>query len=420
MLLRMLLLLSLTLVCCRFSHSADWPAFRGPNHDGVSAEQRAPVTWSGKQNVVWKVKLPRPGNGSPVVASGLVFVTSAEDATGHKRSLYCLDRKTGSIQWTKTVVCDQELPTHQTNPYCGTTPVVSAEKVVVWHGSAGLYCYDLKGNELWSRNFGEFRHIWGYGSSPIVHQGRVILHTGPGKQVSVISLDLNDGQTIWKVDEPVDGDGSRNSKGAYMGSWSTPIVARVDGREQLIVALPTRLNAYDPSTGAVIWTCQGLGHSRGDLAYCSPTIVGDLCFMTGGFRGPMLVVKLGGRGDVTETHRLWRTEKQPQSIGSPVAVDGVIYRPNAGPGTIECIDPQDGSTLWSDRAAGGNHWSSIVRVGTNLYATNQEGTTVVFAADKSKYRELARNALDDATNATPAISNGNLFFRTANYVWCIK
>lgn len=420
MLCRMLSGLVLTLICYEVGDSADWPAFRGPHHDGVAAEREAPVTWSADENVVWKISLPHPGNGSPVVAAGRVFVTSAEDSKGHRRSLYCLDRKTGSIQWVKTVTCEQELPTHATNPYCGTTPVVSAERVVVWHGTAGLHCYDFNGNEIWSRDFGEFRHIWGYGTSPIVHQGRVILHSGPGKQVFVISLDLDDGQTIWKVDEPVDGDGSRNAQGAYMGSWATPIVAHVGGKDQLIVAHATRLTAYRPSTGDVIWTCRGLGHSRGDLAYCSPTIVGDLCFMTGGYRGPMFAVKLGGHGDVTETHRLWRVEKQPQSIGSPVAVDGVIYRPNAGPGTIECIDPQDGSILWSDRAAGGNHWSSIVRVGNHLYATNQEGTTVVFSADRSKYRELARNALGDATNATPAVAHGNIFFRTAKYLWCIQ
>ena len=103
-----------------------------------------------------------------------------------------------------------------------------------------------------------------------------------------------------------------------------------------------------------------------------------------------------------------------------MAVDGFIYRPNAGPGTIQCINPKDGAVLWSDRAAGGDHWSSIVRVGKHLYATNQQGTTVVFEASTTKYQELARNALDDATNATPAVSDGNIFIRTAGYLWCIE
>ena len=420
MLLRTLLVLWCTLVCCQVSRSADWPAFRGPDHNGVSPEDRAPTTWSASENVVWKASLPRPGNGSPVVAAGHVFVTSAEDDAGHKRSLYCLDRKTGTIQWVKTVSREQELPTHKTNPYCGTTPVVSDGKVIVWHGSSGLYCYDFQGNTLWSRDFGEFRHIWGYGSSPIVHRGRVILHTGPGRQVFVIAMNLKDGRTIWKDEEPVDGDGSRNAKGEFRGSWSTPIVAQVDGQDQLIVAHATRLKAYDPETGETIWTCQGLAHSRGDLAYSSPTLVGNLCFMTGGYQGPMMAVKLGGQGDVSETHRLWRTEKQPQSIGSPIAAGGMIYRANAGPGTIQCIDPQDGSIRWTNRAAGGNHWSSIVRVRDHLYATNQQGVTVIFRSDPSKYQKIAENRLDDETNATPAISDGQLFFRTAKYLWCIQ
>lgn len=400
--------------------AGDWPAFRGPHNDGVASDEKAPVTWSMEEGVSWKVELPRPGNGSPVVAQGRVFVTSAENDEGTKRSLYCFDRKDGRQLWVATVEHRREMPTHQTNPYCGTTPLIADNKVVVWHGSAGLHCYDLDGHPVWRRDLGEFQHMWGYGTSPIHCQGQVVLNTGPGKQVFVAAFDLQTGETLWKIEEPVEGDGDRNDDGQYQGSWSSPIVTRVEGHEQILVALPTRLVAYDPDDGEVLWYCQGVRHDRGDLAYSSPVIVNDLCFYTGGFRGPMFATKLGGRGDVTASNRLWRKERQPQNVGTAIAVGNYVIRPNAGPGTLECVDPRDGSVVWTARAGGGNYWSSIVKGGDLLYATNQQGTTLVFKANAEKYEEVARNPLGDPSNATPAISDGNIFIRTSKYLWCIE
>ena len=132
----------------------------------------------------------------------------------------------------------------------------------------------------------------------------------------------------------------------------------------------------------------------------------------------MFAVQLGGMGDITG-NRLWREEKQPQSIGSPVAVDGYIYRPNAGPGTIECINPADGKMMWTDRASGSNFWGSIARAGANLYVTDQQGTTIVFRPNSEKYEQIASNKLNDPSNATPAISSGNIFIRTDGFLWCI-
>ncbi len=399
--------------------AGDWPGFRGPRHDGTAVDTSAPVRWSDSAHVRWRAALPRPGNGSPVVAAGRVWVTSAEDPQGMRRSLYCFDRQTGETRWVATVDFGKEMPTHKTNPYGGSTPAVAEGRVVVWHGSAGLYCYDWDGNELWSRDLGEFRHIWGYGSSPIVHDGIVLLNSGPGLRVFAIALRLDDGQTLWQRDEAVTGDGSRNAAGAYTGSWSTPVVTTVGGRDIAIFAMPTRLVAYDVHSGEEIWTCRGVNHPKGDLAYASPTLVGDVCFYTGGFGGPMLAVSIDGTGDVTDSKRLFRVEKQPQAIGSPVAAKGVIFRPNAGPGTIQCIDPNTGQVRWADRGAGGNMWASIVRVGDLLYATNQRATTVVFKANPEEYEEVARNELEDGCNATPAVSDGNIFLRTDRFLWCI-
>jgi len=391
--------------------AADWPTFRGPAGDGLSGGEQGPTQWSATDNIAWKVKLPQPGNGSPIAVDGRVFVTSAEDEDGKQRSLYCFDQKTGKQLWVRTVTIDEKMPTHKTNPYCGSTPASDGERVVVFHGSAGLYCYDLDGNELWSRNLGKFRHMWGYGASPIFHDGKILLNAGPGKDVFLTAIDPKNGKEIWKTPEPVEADGNRRDDGNPMGSWCTPVIAEVDGKSQIICAMATRVNAYDPQTGEIIWTCGGLAHDRGSLAYSSPVIVGPLCFVTGGYRGPTMAIRLEGTGDVTETHRLYRNENSPQSIGTGVAIDGYLYRPNADGAAIQCIDPKTGDIVWSHRGKGPS-WGSIAGAGGLLYLTNKKGTTLVFKPSEEKYIEVAVNELGDATNATPAIADGHIFIRT--------
>lgn len=404
----------------QMSLAADWPAFRGPHGDGTTEATNVPETWSGTENVAWKTPLPRPGNGSAIVSGSRVFVTTAEDAEGRQRSLLALELADGKELWKRAVHVEETLPTHQTNPYAGTTPVTDGRHVVVWHATGGLHCYTVDGEPLWNRAFGEFRHIWGYGTSPILHNGRVILHSGPGQKVFIAALNLADGSTVWQHDEPVEGDGSYTTDKRYFGSWTTPVLAAMDGRLMMFVALPTRLVAMDPETGKLIWWCEGLPHGGGDLAYSSPLVTPGGVFITGGFRGPALCVKPGGEGNVTETHRLYRLEKQPQSIGTGVVVDGLVYRPNAGPGTIDCLDPLTGKILWQDRASGNNHWASIVLAEGRAYATDQTGTTVVFRPNAERYEELARNSLGEPTNATPAVVDGALVFRTNKHVICVR
>ena len=153
------------------------------------------------------------------VVAGRVLVTCAEDEKGHQRSLYCFDRKSGAKQWVQTVNFDKDMPTHSTNPYCGSTPASDGRRVVVWHGSAGLFCYDLDGQQQWHRDLGEFRHMWGYATSPVIHKDRVLLHTGPGEQIYMMALALEDGQTLWQQEEPRTGEGSRNADNKPLGSW---------------------------------------------------------------------------------------------------------------------------------------------------------------------------------------------------------
>ena len=399
--------------------AGDWPAFRGPNGDGISDEQNVPTEWSAETNVRWKAALPAPGNGSPIVVGSRIFLTCATDQ-GAKRSLHCFNRATGEQLWMRSVEFERDWPTHKTNPHCASTPASDGKHVVVWHASAGLYCYDLDGEQLWSRDVGDFDHMWGEGPSPVIYQDRVILHCGPGKEVFVMGIDLKTGQVLWKTVEPISGDGDHNEDKKYMGSWTTPVLVNADGQDQFICTMPTRVNSYDPQTGDILWTCDGIRGPKGDLAYSAPLVSDGFCVATGGFNGPSIGFKIGGSGNITDSNRVWRLEKNPQSIGSGVFVGRHIYKPNAGPGTIQCLDPQTGDVVWTERAGGGIYWGSIIAAGGNLYVTNQDGVTVVFKPNPEKFELVAKNELGEQSNATPAISDGQVFIRTFEHLYCIE
>ena len=419
MLRRILIIIALLVVAGQAARAEDWPSFRGPEGNGISQEKNFPVTWSRDEKVKWKAELPGPGNSSPIVCHGRVFITCGEDQ-GRRRSLYCYDRSSGRQMWVRTVAFDKVMPTHKTSPYCSSTPAADRDRVVVWHSSAGLYCYDLDGQQLWSRDLGEFRHMWGYGSSPVLYNNRVVLNCGPGRRVFLTAVDLDTGKTIWKTEEPFEGDGDRNENGKYLGSWSTPVIASVGGKELILCSMPTRLNAYDHKNGSIVWSCDGLRGRKGDLVYTSPIIADDVCVAMGGFNGPAIGVSMGGSGNVTGSHRLWRVEPNPQRIGSGVCVDGHVYMASAGPSTFQCLAPKTGEVLWEERSDGAAHWGSLVFAAGRLYVTDQAGTTQVFLPNPEKFELVARNPLGERSNSTPAFSEGEIFIRTFEHLYCIS
>ncbi|MAG56927.1 MAG: serine/threonine protein kinase [Planctomycetes bacterium] len=396
----------------------DWPAFRGPAGDGIAAAKSAPERWTATTNVKWKVPLARPANGSPIIVKGKVFLTMAGDEDGKRRGLHCYDAVTGKELWVRTAEFGQRMPTHKTNPYCGTTPVSDGTRVVVWHSSAGLWCYDLDGKQLWKRNLGEFRHEWGYGTSPVLHDGKVILNSGPGTRPFVAAFDLETGKTIWKTDEPDRRSEAQRKKKRLVGSWSTPVIARVGAGYQIICPQPTRIVGYDPATGAVVWTCGGMSCAKGDLAYSSPIIARGVCMVRAGYAGPSIGVRLGGGGDVTGTHRAWRHAKQKSNVGSGVFVDGHVYMPDSD-SFVSCIDTKTGERIWTERAGRGPCWGSIVYAAGRLYLMNQRGDTVVFRPNGKKLDVIATNSLGERTNSTPVFADGDLFIRTHAHLYRI-
>ena len=366
----------------------------------------------------WRVALDEVGNGSPIVVGGNVLICSASQ-DGKKRTLICFDRQSGQRVWEQSVTFDREEETHKTNPFGATTPSSDGKLVVVSHGSAGLFCYDLSGREVWSVKPGVIRHEWGYATSPVIYKDRVFVNWGPAESIFLAAYSLKDGSELFRTAEPQEGDGEKNPAGKPMGSWCTPIVASINGRTTVVVAFPTRVNGYDADSGELIWHCDGISGKKGDLAYSSAHIDGSRCVAIGGYAGAGIGFDIGEASDLTDS-RLWRLDKNPQSIGSGVIVDGNLYKGFAGPNLIQCIDTATGKTLWRERSSAGAHWASVISANGLLYATGQKGKTIVFKPNPKKFEEVATNDLGETCNATPAVANGQIFIRTFDALYCIE
>jgi outer membrane protein assembly factor BamB len=390
----------------------NWSAWRGPHGDGRSADKAPPLKWSQTENVRWKAPLPGPGNSSPIIWGGRVFLTQALEK-GRRRAVLCFDRASGKLLWQRETVFTGKESTHATNPYCSATPATDGERVIASLGSAGMVCYDFAGEELWRKDLGKLEHIWGNASSPILYGDLTILWCGPGDRQFLLAVEKATGKTVWRHDEP--GGKSGGGPADWTGSWSTPIVVRIDGHDELILSVPQKVKGFDPKTGAELWSCRGLGK----LVYASPVCSADgIVVAASGYYGPALAVRAGGKGDVTATRRLWHHVKDtPQRIGSPVIAGGHAYLLNEE-GLAQCLELKTGKDLWAKEGVSSRSWSSPVLVGDRLYVSNQAGDTLVLAA-RPQYELLARNRLGERTLSSVAVADDEIFIRTYEHLWCI-
>jgi len=398
--------------------AGNWPAWRGAEGTGVANENGLPPKWSATENVRWKVPLPEAGNSTPVVWGNRIFLT--QPAGKDKRTLMCLDRKTGKMLWQKAVTGQPNEDTHDTNPYCSATPVTDGERVIVWYGSAGMHCYDFDGKELWKREFPKIDHEWGYGSSPLIEGDLCIFYHGPGENSRLMAVNKKTGKTVWEAQDPpiqkrarTDGFRGQEQKG-IVGSFASPIVVN----KELIMVYPQMICAFDPKTGKELWRCDGLN----ELIYTSPIAGDGVVVAMGGFLGTSVAVKQGGKGDVTETHRLWTSVRTKNRLGSGVIKDGYVYVLNTE-AIAECIELKTGKSLWQERVTAvgpkSSSWSSMVLAGDHIYVLNQSGDTVVMKA-APKFEIVGVHSIgNELTNASHALSDGEIFIRTHQHLWCI-
>jgi len=316
--------------------------------------------------------------------------------------------------------------------------VTDGQRVIAWFGSAGVFCYDFAGRELWHRDLGRQMHQWGYASSPVLYKDLCFLNFGPGDRSFVIALDKRTGRTLWQFDIPVIastvnrqelGGPDPSAGGAasvklseIAGSWATPLIVPASGHDELVVALPLRLMAFAPQTGQELWNCEGPNIG----AYSSPFYgEGFVGYAGGGFRNNLMVVRPGGHGDVTKSNRLWL---QPLAnsqghLGAGVIFRGHIYLVNTA-GIAECFELKSGKTIWTERLTGtggsGGSWSSPVRVGDLLYVPNRNADVFILKANP-KFELLAVNSIGgEPMSASLAVADGNIFLRTKKNLWCIS
>ena len=402
----------------------------------MAGEKALPIHWSTNENVAWRVSLPERGNSTPIVWGGQVYLTQAITA---KRLLtvWCFDRRTGKSLWQSGITWREKEPTSDENPPCSPSPVTDGQRVIAWFGSAGVYCYDLGGRELWRRDLGRQAQQWGYASSPVLYRDLCFLNFGPGDRSFVIALDKKTGRTVWQFDIPViDSSVNRQELGGpdpsaggaasvklseIAGSWATPLIVPAGGHNELVVALPLRLAAFAPRTGRQLWNCAGPNIG----AYSSPFYgEGFVGYAGGGFRNNLMVVRPGGHGDVTKSNRLWvqSLANSQGHLGAGVIFHGHIYLVNTA-GIAECFELKTGKTIWTERltATGGSggSWSSPVRVGDLLYVSNRNADVFILKANP-EFKLVAVNSIgSEPMSASLAVAEGSIFLRTDKSLWCI-
>lgn len=407
------------------AQAENWPAWRGAAADGISKEATAPLQWSKEDHVRWRAELPEPGNSTPIVWGNMVFLTQPRKSSG-ERALMCFDRGTGKLLWQATAAYREEEPTHATNFYASASPATDGERVIAWFGSAGLFAYDLKGKLLWKADLGRQRHTWGYASSPVLYGDQVFLNFGPGERSFLVALDKKTGKILWQMDVPA-GKGAKFANWSpedMYGSWSTPLIVRHQGRDQLIVSHPKVLAGYDPASGKRLWWSEGLG----DLVYPSPVLAAmdnnePVIVAASGFQGPSMAVRLGGSGDVTATRRIWHQAKSRSLIGTAVVNQGYAYWIDTT-GIAQAMKVSNGEVMWTQRLPrqGDDNgvWSSPVLHQGRIYIVNKSGAVVVFKADPKQFEAVATNAVDEPSNSTAVLAGGDLLLRTHQALWCIR
>jgi len=423
MILRSSLLIFLLTLGVLNTFAENWPAWRGPTGQGFSSEKDLPTEWSRMKNIAWKTPLPGPGNSTPIIWEKKVFLTQASGRDGSLREVWCIDRDSGKVLWKSGTSYTEEETTHKTNPQCSGSPVTDGELVVASFASAGLFCFDMDGRELWHRDLGKQTHIWGNGASPVLHEDLVLLNFGPGPNTALIALDRKTGETRWRMDEPGGRSGlepkkpGENNRNVWVGSWSSPVPVTQENQTYFLMTYPGRMFAFEPTNGKEIWNATGLN----PLVYTSPIHNGEIAVAMGGFQGDTIAVKLGGSGDVTTSHKLWEHKRTKQRIGSGVIHEGHIYILN-DPGIAECFELKTGNRIWEERLRGpgptSQNWSSMVLADGHLYAINQGGDAFVFKASPT-FGLVATNSLREKTIGSIAISNQKLFIRTHKALWCV-
>ncbi len=406
----------LAVVSALGSARADWENWRGPERTGASPETGLPERWSAGENLAWVLPLPSPGGSTSIVSGDRVFLNLVD---GDRVFLWCVDRRDGTVAWRRPVG-SAEGHAHRKHNMATPSPVVGEGRVFVMTGNGTLKGFTLEGEELWARNlqedYGAFGLQWGYGSSPLLHDGTLYVPVIHGMKTDdpsyLLGVDPVTGKTRFRVKRPTSA--IRESPDAY----TTPAVARRDGATEIVLTGGDVVTGHDPATGQELWRDAGLNpNNEGNYRIiASPVAVGDLVVAPSRVK-PMVVLRAFGRGDVTDTHRLWTFDRGPD-VPTP-ATDGSLLYVVTDKGILWCFDLRTGRNVYGpQRLAVGTYSSSPLLADGKLYVTNEDALTSVVKAGPD-FELLAENALEGFTLSAPVAARGQLFLRTGTALYCI-
>jgi outer membrane protein assembly factor BamB len=411
----LLVLLAPAFVIPSVARAENWPNWRGPSLNGVAEGKEYPTKWSKTENVAWQVKLPGRGASTPIVWEDHIFLTCGVEG---KNVLLCYDRS-GKELWKAEVGNAKQFKSAKgssTNPSATT----DGKHVFVYFKSGDFGAVDFKGNVVWQTNlqekYGEDTLWHDVGTSPVLTKNHVIatvMHSGPSY---LAAFEKDTGKLVWKQDRKT-GAPSESAQ-----SYTTPVVVQ-DGDKELIVVLGADyVTAHDAASGKELWRVGSLNPTKNNFfRSISSAVVSDGIVIAPYARGgTVTAIKLGGEGDVTDTHVLWTKEGLGADVPTPIAKDGKVYLCN-DKGQISCLDLKTGDQLWTtqpEKKRANIVSSSPILAGGKIYITREDGKTFVITPEKES-KVVAENLLpDEYILATPVFVDGKVLLRTNDYLYC--
>jgi len=384
----------------------DWPWWRGPNKDNIApADQDPPVKWSETANVLWRVKLPGLGYGTPcVVGSRVVLATG--DTRRRTISVICLDRGTGKQVWQTTVYRGKLPKIHKDNSHASATVACDGERLFFPYQtdrSIKLAALSLEGKIVWNKTIGPYESVQGYSASAAVHKSVVIVPLDIKGASKLAALHRKTGEVVWEA-----------RRSGIHETYASPLVARVAGRDQVFIIGPDNTSSYDPDTGKFLWEC------KGPAQFCAAVVAFDTerIYSTGGWpERSLLAIRADGSGDVTKTHVAWEGDKKVGYVPTPLLHDGLLYAVSDKSGLLRCYDAPTGKILWS-KDLDAPFYSSPVWAAGKIYVFDRKGKGYVFKAGR-KLEPIAVNTLPAGAFATPVILGGKIIIRTMTDIYCL-
>lgn len=394
---------------------ADWPQFRGPDGQGHSSEAALPLEWDRKSNVDWRVEVPGKGWSSPVIVGGRLYLTTAVASGGDPRANHaaqslralCLDAKTGKVLWNVELFRQARRRIHKKNSHASPTPIVDGDHVFVHFGTSGTACLTTGGEVVWRNSSIEYDPVHGNGGSPALVGRHLIFSCDGAADPFVVALDRETGDEAWRVPRP--------KASGNQFAFSTPLPIALDGKTQVVLPGAQHVCSYDPESGEEIWR---VAYPGGFSVVPRPVFARGLVFVSSGFMNPVLyAIRPDGRGDVTDTHVAWTARKSIARNASFLVVGDEIYVVSDN-GIASCFDARSGRRHWRQRLGGAFTSSPLDAAGRILFLA--EGGETIVVESGTTFRELARNALGEETQASAAVADGALFVRTLTSLYRIS